>query len=611
LKSLMLLLQMMLADASIRCHTSTTLDYNYVERRVEAEGESFLTISLPAFANDFQKALAEEAVTPSLFAGFRKRGKLPIFLGGLLELVFDRWSGRLLDAPSIAAVQTIRQVTLAFGKIRKDCSDERIQAAYKAYIECELDVKRGDRARSPDDLMDYGRVSRLLWRRVNSRLDRRIYDGELIPRHGPGQTADRLVGNQKFTLEEWTTRMQGLFPYEDIVCVSNDERQFVLDRVDFREPARERPVKVTHVAKTLKTPRIIAMEPTSNMYVQLGIMDMMKEEFRADENARNLICFDSQEPNQLLARSASRDGRLATLDLKEASDRVSNQLVRELFANHPHLGEAVQVVRSRTADVPYHGVIRLAKYASMGSGLTFPLESMVFCTLVFLGIERALKRPLTQNDVTRLYGSVRVYGDDTIVPVEYVESVIQTLEAFGALVNRNKSFWTGKFRESCGGDYYDGFPVNVVRLKHEPIESRRDGSEVSSFVAFRNHLYEIGGYDRTVAWCDARIKRVLRTYPYVKKGSPALGRWHHSGQYTTQKMHGDEQRPLVRAWVTKPRVPVNSIDGYAALRKTLIRKTIVLPQKLADEIDAFDERHLELSGRPRVVDIKLGWTSPV
>jgi len=333
---------------------------------------------------------------------------------------------------------------------------------------------------------------------------------------------------------------------------------------------------------------------------------MMREEFRRDENARNLICFDSQEHNRLLARSASRDGRLATLDLKEASDRVSNQLVLELFANHPHLGEAVQVVRSRTADVPGTGVIRLAKYASMGSGLTFPIESMVFCTLVFLGIEKALNRPLTQQDVQSLYGSVRIYGDDILVPVEYVKSVIQTLEAFGAVVNRNKSFWTGKFRESCGGDYYDGFPVNVVRLKHDPIESHRDGSAVASFVAFRNLLFEVGGWDSTVAWLDARAKRVLKYYPYVKKGSPALGRWHHDGRYTVHKMHGDQQRPLVMAYVAEPRVPVNSIDGYAALRKALIKQPLV-----SNEIRVLDEKHLELSGQATVVNTKLKWTSPV
>jgi len=602
----MLLLQCLFADAERRCHTSTSRDFNYVTVRFEAEGESFITIALPAYGKDLQRALADGAVTPSLFAGFRKRGKLPIFLGGLLELVFDRWSGCLLDDPSVAAIQTIRQITMAFGKIKKECSNERIQAAYSEYIKCELEVKRGDRARSPVDILDYGRMARLLWGRVNSRLDRRIYDGELIPRHGPGSTADRLVGNQKYTLLEYSSRLHEEFPYWETVCASYEEIQLLEERVDFHEPSQEIPVRVSSVVKNATTPRVIAMEPTYNMYVQLGIMDMMREEFRRDDNARNLICFDSQEPNQLMARSASRDGRLATLDMKEASDRVSNQLAIATFDNFTYLGKAVQASRSRRADVPGYGVIRLAKFASMGSGLTFPVESMVFCTLIFLGIERDLKRPLTQKDITSLYGKVRVYGDDILVPVEFVESVIQTLETFGALVNRNKSFWTGKFRESCGGDYYDGFSVKIVRLKHDPIESHRDGSAVSSFVSFRNQLYELGGWDQTIAWLDKRAKRVLKYYPYVTKDSPALGRWHHDGRFTVHRMHGTQQRPLVMAYVVEPRIPKNSIDGYPALRKALIKRPLPLVTGLAQ-----DEKHLVLSGQATVVNTKLKWTSPV
>ena len=606
MKSLMLLLQCLFADAERRCHTSTNLDFEYVQGRFQTEGESFITIALPAYGKDLQRALADGAVTPSLFAGFRKRGKLPVFLGGLLELVFDRWSGCLLDDPSIQAIQTVRQITMAFGKIKKECSNERIQAAYTQYVECELEVKRGDRARSPVDILDYGRMASLLWRRVNSRLDRRIYDGELIPRHGPGKTADRLFGNQKYTLQRYSSRLHEEFPYWETVCASYDEIQLIADHVDFHEPSQEIPVRVSSVVKNATTPRVIAMEPTYNMYVQLGIMDMMREEFRRDDNARNLICFDSQEPNQLMARSASRDGRLATLDMKEASDRVSNQLAIATFDNFSYLGKAVQASRSRRADVPGYGVIRLAKFASMGSGLTFPVESMVFCTLIFLGIERVLKRPLTQTDITSMYGSVRVYGDDILVPVEFVESVIQTLEAFGALVNRSKSFWTGKFRESCGGDYYDGYNVGIVRLKHDPIESHHDGSAVSSFVSFRNQLYELGGWDQTVGWLDTRAKRVLKHYPYVKKGAPAIGRWHHDGRFTVHRMHGDTQRPMVMAYVVEPRIPSNSIDGYPALRKALIKRPLPSPLEVEQ-----DEKHLELSGQATVVNTKLKWTSPV
>lgn len=596
MKSQMVFLQKLLQDVGSRCHTSTQRDFEQIALRYEHEGWSFLGITLPDFANDFHKALDQGHVDHSMFAGFSKRGQLPKFLGGLFDLVFDRGSGRLLDDASVDAIQSIRQVTMAFGKIELECSDERIQASYDAYIQCELDLRAGDFASSSRIFLDFQRVAHLLWRSLNSRLDRRIYDGELIPAHGPGATADGLKGNQKFTNNEWTLRMEPLFPYMEYGVPVYSLYEHVQEHVDFREPGRERPVKVTGVPKTLKTLRIIAEEPTCMMFMQQALMEVMKEEIRADLFARNFICFDSQVPNQLLAKEGSATGRLATLDLKEASDRVSNQLVRGMFSRWPHFDEATQVVRSTKADVNGQ-IIRLAKYASMGSALTFPLEAMVFTTMVFLGIEKELNRPLTHDDIKSFIGSVRVYGDDIIVPVEYVSSVILTIERLGALVNRKKSFWNGKFRESCGADFYAGTSVDVVRVRRVFPESLRDGKEVESIVSLRNQLFELGSYTRTVDWLDTYIQRILPYYPVVTKDSGLLGKWCFSDDFTVDEIHEDEQRPLVRACYSAPRLPKNSIDGYPALLKVFLKR---------GQTPFEDPDHLNRSGRPRVVDIKHG-----
>lgn len=594
MKSQIVFLQMLLTDVSDRCHTSTHRDLKTIADRFEHEGQSFLSITLPAFAKDFERSLDEGQVLPSGFAGFQRSGQLPKFLGGLLEQVFDRGSGRLLDVPSITAIQAIRQVTMAYGKVELRCSDERVQAAYKEYIKCEDDVRAGDRARSSSDLLDFKRVANLLWRRLNSRFDQRIYYGELTPAHGPGATADRLKGNQKFTLQEWTWRLEELFPFIEWGSPSYSLQDWAESHVDHRHPEHERPVVVTDVYKTLGTPRIIAMEPTVMMFIQQAILGMMKEEIRADFNANNFICFDSQVPNQDLAREGSRSGKLATLDLKEASDRVSNQLVKEMFANFPWIGEAVQVSRSLRADVQGE-IIELSKFASMGSALTFPIEAMVFCTLVFLGIERALNRPLTSKDVKSLWGQVRVYGDDIVVPVEYVEDVIRVLHQYGAVVNTRKSFWNGKFRESCGADFYDGYPVGVARVRQLFPKSRRDVKEVEAIVALRNQLFELS-YERTVAWLDTYIQRILPHFPIVTRNSGALGRWAHGDIFDVTHWHRQEQRPLVRAYVSVPRIPKNSIDGYPALLKVLLKR---------GESPFNDPKHLDHSGRPSVVDIKL------
>lgn len=156
MKSLMLFLQQLLEESGSWCGVSTTRDFETISRRVEHEGLSFLTITLPSFGKDLMKALDNKAVTPTMFVGFDFHRGLPRFLGGFLELVFDRGTGVLLDtsessdallssAPSegrqIEAIRTILQVTLAFEKMELDTTERRVRKAFEGYIECEQELK--------------------------------------------------------------------------------------------------------------------------------------------------------------------------------------------------------------------------------------------------------------------------------------------------------------------------------------------------------------------------------------------------------------------------------------------------------------------------------------
>jgi len=150
MKRLMSLLQYLLVETGKWCRTSTTRDWKTISERVEHEGESFFTITLPNFGSDLQKALDRGKVDPSLFIGFKKRGELPVFLGGFLDLVFDRTSGLLLDVSDsqVLAIKSVRQICNLFGKLNEECSDERVYAAYRQYVQCESDIKAND-ARFP------------------------------------------------------------------------------------------------------------------------------------------------------------------------------------------------------------------------------------------------------------------------------------------------------------------------------------------------------------------------------------------------------------------------------------------------------------------------------
>lgn len=599
MKSLTILWQVLLSELGSWCDTSTDLDIKTVKARYEHEGFSFYTITLPSFARDLERALEQGKVDHDLWKSFAFQGGLPRFLGGFLDLVFDRKSGRLLPTPSIEAIFAIRQACLFFKKIALPCSEERVKAAMDAYQQCEQDVKAVDMRLTEEELRQFHRISRLLFADVFSKVDQKVHDGEIIPKHGPGATAEKLGNNQRFADLSWTSRLEAVFPVSELKFANLRFGVLGQNRADILEPEDEKPVRVIPVPKTLKTPRIIAIEPSCMMYVQQGILEAFLEAWRGDLILSKLLGFDDQEPNRDLAHEGSLLGELATLDLSEASDRVSNQLVRRLTLDHPWLAAGVDACRSRKADVPGHGVIRLAKFASMGSALCFPMEACVFLACVFVGIEQGLGRPLTRRDINSFVGRVRIFGDDIIVPKVHVTSVVSALERFGAKVNSDKSFWNGQFRESCGKDYYGGVDVSVVKLTQVLPEQRQHVQEILATSSTRNQLYKLGLW-KTCSWLDQYLGGVLRHYPVVLETSPVVGRHSFLG-FETQRMDEHLHAPRVKGWVVQAKPRVDQIDGEAALLKYFLKRGQE-PQ---------EKEHLQRAGRPVVVNLKLRWASSV
>jgi len=615
LKSLMLLWQRVALEEATWCRTSTLRDYETVTRRCEDEGWSFLTITLPNFGKDFERSLDQGAVTRNLFQGFSWKAGLPKFLRGFLELIFAVDSGIMVDEPSVDAIRAVRQLTLMFGKINLVCSEERRDAAIKGFVDCEKSVLEADGQRSHDDYVVFHRVARLLFANVLSEVDRKVFDGEVVPKHGPGATADRLKGNQKFVNRTWTNRLEsaGLLAGEFLFSSASHYIEGI-DHVTWLEPGAEPPVRVVDVPKTQKAPRIIAIEPSWMQYCQQSLLEPIRQGLEEGDSRSNFVGLTDQTPNQRLAREGSLTGRLATLDLSEASDRVSYQLVQTLLADHPHLAMAVDATRSKLADVPGFGVMPLAKFASMGSALTFPIEAMVFTTCIFVGIEKALRRPVTMKDIAALRGEVRVYGDDIVVPVEFVQSVISTLESFGFKVNMNKSFWTGRFRESCGKEYFNGEDVSIVRVREVFPTTRKNVREVISTVSLRNQLYKAGLW--ATAFYLADTLRGVIPLPVVSETSAVLGQHSYVG-YETHVLSRHTQAPRVKGWTARAVLPKNSIDGVPALLKGFILKRGYNDpldeggqlKFLADYLVQSDD-HLDRSGRPIRVDMTYGRHSP-
>jgi hypothetical protein len=605
LKSLMLLANSTLVELGVVCCVSTTLDWKTIESRVKDEGMSFLTITLTNFGKDLEKALDQGSVDSSLFLGFRRRDGLPTFLSGFLSQVFDISSGVLLEVPSIDSIRAIRQFTLMFGKIKLDCTPERVDKALEKYLLCEQEVKAADQSFVGLRKEAFRRIGALLWTDLFNSVEKKMSEvhsnfgsrenvSEIIPKHGPGATADRVRGNAKHNMRTWTSRLENIFPMGEYAFSSYSAFLAEYPNITFLEPGAELPVRVITVPKTLKTPRIIAVEPVYMQYLQQAIFLALSEFTREDYLLRALICSDSQTPNQELAREGSITGLLATLDLSEASDRVSNQHVRALLVNHPLLAEMVDATRTRKADVSGQ-TVRLAKFASMGSALCFPMEAIVFMTAIFVGIENALNTRMTRKMINSYVGKVRVYGDDIVVPVDLVHEVVESLESFGFKVNSMKSFWTGKFRESCGKEYFNGSDVSIVRVREMLPQRRSDVGGIVSTVALRNNLFEAGMHS-TAKHLDSVIERLI-PFPLVSPDSSVLGK-HEFGQFQTERMCSHLHRPMVKAMVVETRLPSSSLEGDGALVKFFIKR---------GELPIADEKHLQRAGRPVSVNIKHRW----
>lgn len=220
-------------------------------------------------------------------------------------------------------------------------------------------------------------------------------------------------------------------------------------QVDSPKPADG---KLSFVPKTALTHRSIMVEPLLNALYQKGIGSYLKKRLR-----RCGLDLSDQTINQRSARKGSEDDTLSTIDLSSASDHIAYGLVLELLP--PIWFQLLEV--GRTGVATYKGEkIELQKFSSMGNAYTFELESLIFYALALATAEF--------SDESTEY--VRSYGDDIIIPSSCAPLLIDVLSWCGFEVNSKKSFIQGRFRESCGADYLDGFDIRPFYLKEKISE---------------------------------------------------------------------------------------------------------------------------------------------
>jgi hypothetical protein len=537
-------------------------DFLTIWKRFEDEGIGFLSVTLATICDALDKGLADGVFAcPSAFS--RMPGKaLPKFLSGLLANIFDTSTGILVERPCIGSIKSVRELTRLYRKT--EAESQRVEKLHKAAVA---------KFWTTDDQctsQTFGSTESHLLSRVCDillpDLDNRRFE-EASYKHGPGAVAEKVKTNQKWRslVEGLTTFDTSTTGYDLHIERSEDELVNEATFTSCDEPPSQRSRLVT-VAKNSVARRTITVERLVNQFVQQGLNSELRDSITKCGILSCSLDLSDQSPNQKMAILGSQTGEYATIDLSSASDRLSLKLVRHVFGRHSQFLSAAMDCRAEECESDLR-TAPLSKFAGMGNALTFPVQSVCFAAICYAAICSQEGRKPTYRFLRRLASRVRVFGDDIIVPTEYCRQVVVWLEHFGLKVNASKSFLTGRFRESCGVDAYEGVDVTPTYLRYSTDIARPKPKHIISWVDTSNQLWLKGLHSASDHLRQIVETTLKKSLPLVFRRSGALG-W--ISRRDTSHIHSWCKRmqvPLVRALAPSSVKIEDELDGVPALWK--------------------------------------------
>lgn len=559
---------------------------------VRARGESCLTVDLPAAGKHFDRCLAEGQYTTSglsFTASAHGCEPIPKFLGGLFGLIFDG-NGLLKESADVGAISACRQVYLGFKKVKLPCPPELVADEVRKFFEEDSalplpspywqqvgasipdqeSVTQGflwdhdimERACTTYSHEEVGELTLLLsyLDKVSGYIAHSLghYDPmEWSFRHGPGSVANLPENGFKYSFENWNDRLDAVYSYDQ--CAFHSIWAWAGSNRDVGN--LEIPSKLIAVPKDLTKPRLIASEPVEMMWCQQNLRHFIYSKVQEHPILSGFIKFRDQSLNQRLAAEGSKTGRLATVDLSSASDRVTCAVVECMFRRNLGVLSALRATRTLSTRVGKTDPVVLRKFATMGNACTFPVQTLVFLSIALASVLYARRLKFTEEALKSLLGEVTVFGDDIIVPVECRKSFLLLLDLLWFKVNPNKTFWTGLFRESCGLDVYAGVPVTPAYYAGDEMTKPED---VVSMVEVSNNFYKKG----LLSTAEMLAQTVPWGFPMVDMSSGAVGfkcRTAINNEGLPRRWNNGLQRHEVRILALNQRQKRTSVNSDDAL----------------------------------------------
>lgn len=209
---------------------------------------------------------------------------------------------------------------------------------------------------------------------------------------------------------------------------------------------------LTLVPKTFKSLRSIMPNTTIGSYMSYGLGEMIRKRLKREGYDIKSL----QQRHRYLAHQGSVHGLYATADLSSASDSITDALVKRLLPSDWY--DVMSSSRIAKVQLPDDQIVESLTFCTMGIGYTFPLQTLIFLSLLksieFFHYGRFDRR------------TISVYGDDLIYDPRMHGQVVTYFKRFGFLINVEKTFVSGHFRESCGGDYFRGVDVRPFQPRN-------------------------------------------------------------------------------------------------------------------------------------------------
>jgi len=402
---------------------------------------------------------------------------------------------------------------------------------------------------------------------VFSTLDYR----DITPRHGPGAVATGERPCEKHRFSRIYSAIERVYPYTEYYVTGLSQ---VCDEYHTYKDLEELDTgtaKVVLVPKDSRGPRLISCEPLEYQWIQQGLGRAIVAHLESHPYTAGHVNFTDQSINRELALSSSIDQEWVTLDMKDASDRVSLELVKQLFQDTPGLLEALMATRSTHTMLPDGQRVQLNKFAPMGSCLCFPVEAFVFyalCVGTLVHCQHYSRREAR--------GRVYVYGDDIIVRREDYAFLLQHLPSYGLMFNEAKCCTEGFFRESCGCDAYQGVDVTPIKLRSVWSHRRKlDIGVISSYVALSNAAHK-AGYTRLSKSAELLVTQVTGPLPVFSHEHPGGLGWirpdactHVQPTGVRTRWNNELHRREVRTWQSVPTFEYADPDDWCTVLRRI------------------------------------------